>query len=105
MGLASDAILWETPSSGGPISAGRQRCSVFLAHGDGTELRTLYDKTPGGLIPVDKASEAILRDYELSSNMHGGMAVVEGWVMFGTGNFNVSGFWTGQREKLIGRKI
>ncbi len=68
--------------------------------GNGTELRTLYDKTPGALIPVDKASEAILRDYELSSNMHGGMAVVEGWVMFGTGhidksgtgNFNVSGF-------------
>jgi hypothetical protein len=68
----------------------------------------LYDKTVGGLILVDKASGAILRDYELSSNMHGGMAVVEGWVMFGTGysdkgwtgNFDVLGFWTGQREKL-----
>jgi hypothetical protein len=89
MGLASGAILCETPRPGGLISAAPPTVvndAVFFSRtGNGTELETLYDKTPGGLILVDKASGAILMDCELSSNMHRGMAVVEGWVMFGTG--------------------
>jgi hypothetical protein len=105
IGLASGAILWEAPSPGGLISAAPPTIvndAVFFSRtGNGTELETLYDKTPGGLILVDKASGAILMDYDLLSNMYGGMTVVEGWVMFGTGYSDKSGMGNfNVREKL-----
>jgi outer membrane protein assembly factor BamB len=76
--LATGSILWETPSSGGSVSFALPTVDndvVFSSLVDnGTDVRTLYDKTPGGLIPVDKTMGAILKDYELGSNMHGGVA-------------------------------
>ena len=87
--LTSGEILWETASPGGSVSLAVPTVVndvVFFSRvGNGTEVAELLDRTPGGLLPVDKATGNILRDYELGSNMHGGVAVVEGWVMFGTG--------------------
>jgi hypothetical protein len=47
---------------------------LFSRVDNGKDVRTLYAKTPGELIPVDKTTGAILKDYELGSNMHGGVA-------------------------------
>lgn len=85
--LLTGKIKWETPSPMGALSLAVPTVVndvVFFSRAGNSNV-TDYDMTPGGLIPVDKYSGEILKDYGLETNMHGGVAVVDGYVMFGTG--------------------
>ncbi len=44
-----------------------------------------FENSPGGLLALDKATGAVLLDLTLDANFHGGIAVVDSYVMFGTG--------------------
>lgn len=64
---------------------------VLFTGRTGTNKTGSYDLTQGGLIAIDKRSGLIIRDYNLEVNFHGGIAVQNDYVMFGTGYNDFAG--------------
>ena len=60
---------------------------VFFRVGIGTEamIKADYDKTPGGVDVLDKVSGKILKDHSLLNSMHGGIAIVDSYLLFRSG--------------------
>ncbi|THY71237.1 hypothetical protein D6C95_10275, partial [Aureobasidium pullulans] len=85
--LLNGSILWETPSPFDSISLVQPSVvnDILFTGRTGQNRTGSYDHTQGGLIAVDKRSGSIIRDYNLDINFHGGIAVQNDYVMFGTG--------------------
>lgn len=91
--LRDGSVRWETPCPLDAISVAVPTVVNDVVFFSRVGNATDYDKTNGGLVPVDKATGAVIMDYPLQADMHGGVAVVDGYVMFGTG---YSGSTSGQ---------
>ena len=87
--LKNGSVLWETRSPDGSFSivlpSVVNDVALFGRTGNGTSIVSNYDLTPGGLIPVHKRTGNIIKDYNLDANFHGGIAIQDGYLMFGTG--------------------
>jgi len=87
--LKTGSIMWETQSPNGSFSIMLPTVVndvvLFGRTGNGQMIVSNYDKTPGGLIPVQKSTGKILKDYNLDANFHGGIAIQNQYLMFGTG--------------------
>jgi outer membrane protein assembly factor BamB len=87
--LLDGNLLWETQSSrnsitftppsvaGDIVIAGR----TGVSHG----MRNDYDYTTGGLIVLAKSTGTVIADIDLDANFHGGIAIQDEYIMFGTG--------------------
>ena len=89
LNLTSGKILWETPvpvndSSAIPPSIVND---VILTGRSGsyTPSGPVTQGQKGSLISLDKHTGSILRTWDLDSYFHGAVAVVDDFVMFGTG--------------------
>lgn len=88
--LINGSILWETPVPNdafaiAPPTVVNDVVLFTRAGKQSAPIREQYTKTVGGLIPVNKHTGKILDEYELDATMHGGIAVVDRYVLFGTG--------------------
>ncbi|KAK4542029.1 hypothetical protein LTR36_007229 [Oleoguttula mirabilis] len=81
--LKTGSLVWETVSPGNSTSVVPPTVvnDVVLVG------RTTLNNTggPGAFLVLDKHSGEILREVPLDSSFHGGIAVQDGYVMFGTG--------------------
>ncbi|THW05552.1 hypothetical protein D6D26_02081 [Aureobasidium pullulans] len=91
--LLNGSILWETPAPLDSIALVPPTVvnDVLFTGRTGTNKTGSYDLTQGGLIAIDKRSGLIIRDYNLEVNFHGGVAVQNDYVMFGTGYNDFAG--------------
>jgi outer membrane protein assembly factor BamB len=89
LNLSSGAVLWETPTPMAGMAFGPPSVVgdiVLVARtGQDPANNTGYDQTQGGLVAVDKATGKILMDHALETNFHGGVAVQNKFLLFGTG--------------------
>ena len=87
LNLVDGSVLWETSPTAfsivPPTVVGD--VVIFGRTGNGGLPIKEYVMNDGGLIPVDKKTGEILKDYPLDATLHGGFAVVGDYVMFGTG--------------------
>lgn len=86
--LHNGSILWETPSPGGAFAFSPPTVVndvVLFAREDSTATRSGYYNTTGALIPINKRTGKILKQYPLDTIMHGGISVVDRFIFFGTG--------------------
>ena len=87
--LANGEILWETAVPRNGVSLGPPTVVgdiVLVARtGQDPDGTASYDQSQGGLVALNKATGAVLVDKELSTNFHGGVAIVGKYIMFGTG--------------------
>jgi outer membrane protein assembly factor BamB len=96
--LANGTLLWETPAPEDAISFGPPTVVGDLVLVARTGIaNSSFDSTIGGLVALKKATGEIVHDIALDANFHGGVAVQEEYVMFGTGyggQYNGTGsFW------------
>lgn len=93
LSLLNGSILWEIPSPYDSISFVQPSVinDVLFTGRTGQNKTGSYDLTQGGLIVIDKRSGLMIRDYDLDVNFHGGIAIQNDYVMFGTGYNGFSG--------------
>lgn len=85
--LANGSVLWETaPQAFSIVPPSVVNDVVFFGRtGNGGLPINEYIASPGGVMPVNKYTGEILKDYSLGATFHGGFAIVDDYVMFGTG--------------------
>lgn len=91
--LLDGSILWETQSPFDSISFVQPSVvnDVLFTGRTGQNKSGAYDLTQGGLIAINKRTGAIIKDYHLDVNFHGGIAIQNNYIMFGTGYNNFKG--------------
>lgn len=86
--LLDGSLTWEIATPNDAISvvppSGVNDVVFFGRTGNRTDLQ-------GGLVAVNKADGVIIRDYGLDSTFHGGIAIQDQYVMFGTGYYGSNG--------------
>jgi len=87
--LKTGALLWETatPKNGvayGPPSVVGDLVLVARTGSDPNGTAD-YDRSAGGLVALQKTTGEVLLDFELNTNFHGGVAVQDRSILFGTG--------------------
>ncbi len=86
--LRTGNIIWNTESPNASVAIGPPSVAgnvAWFAREDANHAPKEYEKTGGGLIPVDKDTGCIIRDYGLEWIMHGVISVADNYVLFGTG--------------------
>jgi len=85
--LVDDSLLWEivSPMDSNSVVPPSVVNDVVLFGRTGENITGAYEHTQGGLIAVNKATGAIIKDYGLDANFHGGIAIRNQCVIFGTG--------------------
>ncbi|KAH8888072.1 Quino protein alcohol dehydrogenase-like protein [Thozetella sp. PMI_491] len=87
--LSNGTILWETEVPMNGLSLGPPTVVgdlVLVARtGQDPNGTASYDSTQGGLVVLNKATGALINDFMLSTNFHGGVAVEGPYILFGTG--------------------
>lgn len=86
--LETGTILWETLAPDNAIAEVPPTVvgDLVLAGRTGSEDNPAnFENTDGGLVALDKLTGDIVFDYTLDANFHGGIAVVDSYIMFGTG--------------------
>ncbi|KAK5019654.1 hypothetical protein LTR16_000371 [Cryomyces antarcticus] len=95
--LVDGSLVWEVPvpmDAYSTVPASVVNDVVFFGR-TGQNKTGNYQVTQGGLVAVKKASGAIIKDYTLDANFHGGIAIQNKYVMFGTGYRGAAGSWNG----------
>lgn len=82
--------MWQTPSPGGSFAIAPRTvvCDAVLfarAGNQSAPISTQHRKTRGALLSLNKHTGKVLGEYPLDSTMHEGIAVAEGYILFGTG--------------------
>lgn len=89
LSLSDGAIIWQTAVPMDGISLGPPTVVgdlVLVARtGQDPNGTASYDQTQGGLVALNKDTGSVIMDYMLSTNFHGGVAVQEEYLLFGTG--------------------
>ncbi len=86
--LGTGRILWETQASGNAIAQVPPTVVgdlVLVGRTGNNDDPANFENTDGGLVGLNKATGEIVLDLTLDANFHGGIAVVDSYVMFGTG--------------------
>ncbi|CAD0109410.1 unnamed protein product [Aureobasidium uvarum] len=93
LSLLNGSILWEIPSPYDSISFVQPSVvnDTLFTGRTGQNKTGSHDLTRGGLIVIDKRSGLMIKDYNLDVNFHGGVAIQNDYVMFGTGYNGFSG--------------
>ncbi|KAH8896722.1 Quino protein alcohol dehydrogenase-like protein [Thozetella sp. PMI_491] len=89
LSLENGAVLWETEAPSNNIAFGPPSIVgdlVLVARtGQDPDGAGLYDQSTGGLVALEKSTGRIIMDHGLDTNFHGGVAVQDRYVLFGTG--------------------
>ncbi|KAK4455351.1 Quino protein alcohol dehydrogenase-like protein [Podospora aff. communis PSN243] len=89
LSLRDGSVVWQTavPKNGLVIAPPTVVGDVVLVArtGQDPDKTSSYDQTQGGLVALHAETGSVLKDYELPTNMHGGVAVRDNYLMFGTG--------------------
>ena len=87
--LATGAVLWETavPLNGTSYSPPGVVGDLVLVGKTGSDPNGTqnYDTTNGSIVALEKTTGRVLLDFTLDTNIHGGVAVQDRYVMFGLG--------------------
>ncbi len=93
--LVDGKILWETQS---PMNDSTSFATPSVVNDvvltGRTQLGNLVTGAhgPGGLVALNKITGAVLRDYQLNTSFYGNIAIVDNYVLFGTGYNNATGY-------------
>ena len=86
--LANGTLLWETQSSPATslslVPPSVVNDVVFTGR-TGNNISDAFVGTHGGLFALNKYTGAVIRDFGFDANFHGGIAIQDQYVMFGTG--------------------
>jgi len=87
--LVNGTILWETPSPGGSVSLVAPSVANVVAFFGVTELSVTNAPTGihGSLLMLTTLSGDIIRSVALDANFHGGIAIQDQYIMFGSGMY------------------
>jgi len=86
--LATGKLLWETQSPENSVAQVPPTVVgdlVLVGRTGNLDNPGNFENTNGGLIGLNKVTGQIVLDLTLDANFHGGIAVVDDYVMFGTG--------------------
>ena len=93
--LVNGKVLWETQS---PMNDSTSFATPSVVNDvvltGRTQLGNLVTRAygPGGLVALNKITGAVLRDYQLNTSFYGNIAIVDNYVLFGTGYNNATGY-------------
>jgi hypothetical protein len=87
--LLTGALLWEVAVPANGVAYGYPSVVGDLVivgrTGSDPNGTANYDATQGGLVATDKATGVVLLDHGLSTTFHGGVAIQDRYMLFGTG--------------------
>lgn len=97
--LIDGSLVWETasPENSSSLVPPTVVNDVVFFGRTGENITGNSQATHGGLVVVNKMTGEIIKDYDLNSNFHGGVAVQNQYVMFGTG-YSPTAAWNGSGE-------
>jgi hypothetical protein len=91
--LLTRALLWEIAVPSNKVACGPPTLVgdlvVVARTGNDPNGTADYDVTKGGLVAIEKATGTVVVDYDLNDNFHGGVAIQDRHIFFGT---SYSGF-------------
>lgn len=86
------SLLWQTPAPSDSFAFMPPSVVNNVAMMGYTDKSTTgYDKSPGALVPVDASTGEVLAVYPLDAPLHGGVAIQDQYVMFGSGYHGYKG--------------
>lgn len=87
--LLTGVLLWEiaVPSNGVAYGPPTVVGDLVVVARTGTDPNGTanYDVTKGGLVAIEKTTGTVVIDYGLNTNFHGGVAIQDRYIFFGTG--------------------
>ena len=86
--LSNGKLIWETqvlPNTSVALVPPTVVGDVVLVGRTGVSIPDAFVGTGGSLYVLDKSTGAVIQELELDANFHGGIAVQDQYIMFGTG--------------------
>ena len=93
--LKTGSLLWETQVPESSVAQVPPTVVGDLVLVGRTGSGADFEDSDGGLVALNKQTGQIVLDLELDANFHGGIAVVDNYIMFGTGYAPFMGYFGG----------